>query len=553
MNPMRRQFGQQILHTAAGLGLQSVGAVGAMSAVGRSLAAGGLAASVAGAAQASATTQHVRALVVGTGYGGAVTAMRLAQRGIPVTLLEMGQLWNKPGKDGNIFCNSLKPDERAMWFSTQAAAVATSLFNIPIKIKVPYSAGVLDVLRAPNGAMDVYCGRGVGGGSLVNMAMLITPQREVLQGLMPTGFDVDDFLRRQCPKALGQLGANLIRPAYFEDSAYHRYARVNRAALARAGYTTDFLPSGYDFNYMEQEEAGLVPKSALGMEGGYGNNHGKRNLTKNYLADAVGTGLVSIRAMSSVKRIEQAPDGTYVVTVEEIDVMGNTVQRYELGCDHLFLAGGSMGTSEMLVRARETGTLPRLNSAIGTQWSANSDIFVVRGNPVWNPTGTKQSLVPATGFRTRDQDGRPVFSMNIPLPLVLESWANMNIVMTQNPELGSFGYDAATGRAVLKWNGQNAPAVRSAKFIFDRVNQAAGTHYRSDLFSGKTFADSTTYHPVGGCPLGKATDLFGRVAGHERLYVMDGALIPGALVANPALTVAALAERNIEHILQRDF
>ena len=40
--------------------------------------------------------------------------------------------------------------------------------------------------------------------------------------------------------------------------------------------------------------------------------------------------------------------------------------------------------------------------------------------------------------------------------------------------------------------------------------------------------------------------------GHERLYVMDGALIPGALVANPALTVAALAERNIENILQRD-
>ena len=95
--------------------------------------------------------------------------------------------------------------------------------------------------------------------------------------------------------------------------------------------------------------------------------------------------------------------------------------------------------------------------------------------------------------------------------------------------------------------------MRSTKFIFDRVNQAAGTHYRTDLFSGKTFADSTTYHPVGGCPLGKATDLFGRVHGHERLYVMDGALIPGALVANPALTVAALAERNIEHILQRDF
>lgn len=530
MNRTRRQFGQHVLHTAAALGLNAV----------------------AGSAQAaSLAAEHVRVLVVGTGYGGAVTAMRLAQQGVPVTMLEMGQLWNKPGKDGKVFCNSLKPDERAMWFSTRAAAVTTSLFNIPINITVPYAAGVLDVLRSPG--MEVYCGRGVGGGSLVNMAMLITPQREVLQSLMPAGFDVDDFLLRCYPRALTQLGANLIRPAYFEASAYHRYARVNRAAMARAGYTTDFLPSGYDFNYMEQEEAGLVPKSALGMEGGYGNNHGKKNLTTNYLADALGTGLVSIRAMSCVKRIAQEPDGRYVVTVEEIDPLGQVLRRYELGCDHLFLAGGSMGTADMLVRARETGSLPNLNRAVGTQWSANSDIFVVRGNPVWSPTGTQQSLVPATGFRARDQDGRPVFSMNIPLPLGIESWANMNIVMTQNPELGSFTYDAAANRAVLSWNGQNAPAVKSAKYIFDRVNKAAGTHYRTDLFSGKTFADSTTYHPVGGCPLGKATDLFGRVAGYERLYVMDGSLMPGALVANPALSVAAMAERNIEHILQRDF
>ena len=553
MNPTRRQFGQQVLSTAAGLGLHTVGATGASAAVGRGLVAGGLTAAVAASAEAAAATQRVRALVVGTGYGGAVTALRLAQHGVPVTMLEMGQLWDKPGADGKVFCNSLKPDERAMWFSTQAAAVITSFFNVPINIKVPYSAGVLDVIRAPNGAMDVYCGRGVGGGSLVNMAILITPQREVLRELMPVGFDVDDFLRRICPKALAQLNANFIRPAYFESSAYHRYARVNRAALARAGHTTEFLACGYDFSYMEQEEAGSVPKSALGMEGGYGNNFGKKDLTKNYLADAIGTGLVSIRAMTAVRRIEESPEGGYVVTVDEINASGVLLRRYAIACDNLFLAGGSMGTSEMLVRARETGTLPRLNAAVGTQWSANSDIFVVRGNPVWHPTGAKQSLVPATGFRARDQDGRHVFSMNVPLPMGVESWANMNIVMTQNPETGTFRHDAASGRVVLNWKDQNAPAVRSTKFIFDRVNQAAGTHYRTDLFSGKTFADSTTYHPVGGCPLGKATDLFGRVHGHERLYVMDGALIPGALVANPALTVAALAERNIEHILQRDF
>jgi len=544
----RRDFGQRILGVAAALGLNTVTGVGV---VGRTIAAGGLAATVAQASLAQASRERVRALVVGTGYGGAVTALRLAERGVPVTMLEMGRLWNTPGADGKVFCSNEHPDERAMWFSTQAAAVVTSFGGHPVNREVPYGAGVLALKRFSG--MDVYLGRGVGGGSLVNMAMLITPLREVLAEVMPAGFLVDDFLLRHCPKARAKLKANTIRPAYFESSPYHQYARTLRANLARAGYTTDFLPSGYDFAYMEKEEAGLVPKSALGNEGGFGNNFGKSSLDKNYLAEAMGTGRVTVRAMSSVKKIERAADRTWVVTVEEIDLVGNILRRYTIGCDYLFLAGGSMGTTEMLVRARQTGALPRLNAHVGTRWSANGDIFVCRANTADNPVGIAQSIVPATGFRTRDQNGRPLFSMSLPLPFPFESGISMSIVMPRNPETGSFTYDGAADQAVLNWSGQNAPAVASTQHVFDRVNSANGTSYRNDLFSGKVFSDAATYHAVGGVPLGRATDLYGRVAGYDRLYVTDGALIPGALAANPALTVAALAERNIENVLLRDF
>lgn len=548
MQESRREFGQRILATAAALGLNTVSAAGI---AGRTIAAGGLAAAVAQSSQAQTTRERVKVLVVGTGYGGAVTALRLAERGIAVTMLEMGRLWNKPGADGKIFCSNEHPDERAMWFSTQAAAVVTSFMGNPVNRTVPYGAGVLALKRFPG--MDVYLGRGVGGGSLVNIAMLITPLREVLAEVMPTGFVVDDFLLRHYPKAKAKLKANTIRPAYFESSPYHQYARTLRANVAKAGYATDLLPSGYDFAYMEKEEAGTVPKSALGGEGGFGNNHGKSSLDKNYIADAVGTGRVSIRAMTQVKKIERALDKTYIVTVEELDLVGNILRRYQIAADYLFLAGGSIGTTEMLVRARQTGTLPRLNSHVGTKWSANGDIFVCRQNTAENPVGLQQAIVPASGFRTRDQNNRPLFSMHLPLPFPFESGISMSIVMPRNPETGTFSYSAATDQAVLNWSGQNAPAVASAKFIFDKVNSANGTQYRTDLFSGKTFSDAATYHPVGGCPLGRATDLYGRVAGYDKLYVMDGSLIPGALAANPALTVAALAERNMEIILARDF
>jgi cholesterol oxidase len=71
--------------------------------------------------------------------------------------------------------------------------------------------------------------------------------------------------------------------------------------------------------------------------------------------------------------------------------------------------------------------------------------------------------------------------------------------------------------------------------VFDKINRAAGTDYTPDLFGGPVIGDRATYHPVGGCPLGRATDAHGRLLGYDRLYVMDGSLIPVGIGANPAL------------------
>jgi len=215
-----------------------------------------------------------------------------------------------------------------------------------------------------------------------------------------------------------------------------------------------------------------------------------------------------------------------------------------------------MGSTELLVRARERGDLPDLSADFGTFWGPNSDIFVARDNPVWTPTGATQCTVPATTFTTRDQFGKQFFSMIIPMPVGIETYVSFNIVMVDNvPVPGHFTYDAAKDSVDLQWDTeQSAPAVASTKHVFDTINTKAGSSYsQGDLFGGPTICNNATYHPVGGCPLGKATDSYGRVPQYPGLYVVDSSLIRVGLCANPSLTTAALAERNVERVLAEDF
>lgn len=89
--------------------------------------------------------------------------------------------------------------------------------------------------------------------------------------------------------------------------------------------------------------------------------------------------------------------------------------------------------------------------------------------------------------------------------------------------------------------------------MFDKISSANVTIYRYDLFDdSKIFADYFTYHPLGGCVLGEATDLYRRVKGYKNLYINDGSLISGSTGVNPFLTITALAERNIEEIIKSD-
>jgi cholesterol oxidase len=506
----------------------------------------------AGAARPAEDTGFSPAVVVGTGYGAAVTALRLGAAGVPTLMLEMGRLWDTAGPDGNVFCTMLDPDQRSMWFRRRTEApLATFLWLDVINRDITPYAGVLDRVHFPN--MDVYVGRGVGGGSLVNGGMAVIPQRSSFPDVLP-GVDPDEMYGVYFPRATAGLGVNSVDPAWFESTDCYRYARVARESARVAGYGTAFVPNVYDFGYMEREAAGLVPKSALHSEVIYGNNHGKRSLDKSYLPAALGTGNVTIQTLSEVTDIARQPDGTFVLTVTRIDPYGSVLSTREIGCRHLFLGAGSIGSTGLLLRARDTGALPELSPEIGQHWGNNGNVMTARANHVWDPTGAVQSGMPALGIDNRADPGNPVFAEIAPIPAGFETWVNLYLAITRTAERGSLGYDPAARRADLRWAaGQSAPSVASAKALFDRINRANGTVYRYDLFGGdKAFADDFCYHPLGGAALGRATDGYGRVRGYPHLYVTDGALIPGWVGVNPFVTITALAERNIERVLTED-
>ncbi|MFH9068956.1 GMC oxidoreductase [Streptomyces alboflavus] len=491
----------------------------------------------------------VPVVVIGTGYGGAVAALRLAEAGVDVHMLEMGMAWDTPGSDGKIFANTTSPDARSYWLRTRTKQPLSNFLGFPIDRDVPRHTGILDAEEF--GGIIVYQGRGVGGGSLVNGGMAVTPKRENFAAVLPS-VDAGEMYGTYYPRANAGLGVSVIDPAWFETAECYKYARVGRKHAQRSGFPFVFVPDVYDWDYMKREAAGTAPKSALAGEILYGNNHGKKSLQQTYLARARATGRVTVSPLHKVTSVTPAAAGGYTVTVDQIDTTGDTVATKAMTADKVFFAAGSVGTSKLLVKLRGTGALPHLNGEVGKGWGDNGNVMCGRANHLWDPTGSLQSAIPTAGIDNWAAGG--AFAEVAPLPTGIETYASFYLSITKNPHRAQFTWNAAAGRAELNWQtAWKQPSIDAAKTIFDKINAKEGTIYRTDLFGTyKIWGDHLTYHPLGGAVLGKATDNYGRLHGHPGLYVIDGALIPGNTSVNPFVTITALAERNIEKIIAAD-
>lgn len=481
-------------------------------------------------------TDHLPAIVIGSGFGAAITALRLAQSGTQVAVLERGSRWpNDPWR--NIFATDTIPDGRGFWYRATFTGVNRILMPID-----PFG-GVLDVSSYPG--IDVWRGACVGGGSVVCTGVMIEPEQRFFDQVFGGVVDYREMHDVYYPRVRETLRLSPI-PNDIYDSAAFAHARAWDQQVRAAGYAPQRTDGSWNWEVIRAELAGRsLPSATVGCSNLGNSNGAKFDLNQNYLRYAVDTGCAQIYPGHRVDAIGKEPD-RYTVAVTKLAPTGEVLGVRTLTCDKLFLAAGSVGTSELLVRARETGALPNLNEHIGEGWGSNGDVALAR--PANSLDMGMQGA--ASGGRILDEAGTPVSleSWFVPgaTPIDIGIVASLGIVLDDTR--GRFVYNPANGNVDLQWPLDGAAGyLARAREVNNKVICDCPSPARSILEADASF----TPHPLGGAVIGRATDAYGRVHGYRGLYVMDGAAIPGSTgTVNPSLTISALAERNIEQIIR---
>lgn len=533
-----------------------------------------------------ATAFDFDAIVIGSGFGGSVTAARLAEAHWKVLVLERGRRWLPKmmprGPDDDWFFDVDEPHKQNGWVDFRWF-----------------------------GDMSVAMGAGVGGGSLIYGNVSIVPPPETFakhwpreiswEGLQPYYKTVGQVLNVQ------EMPLNQVPP---------RYDAMKKGADAiGAGSRFMTVPLAVTFDprwsrddprpYEDDKSHKFI--NAQGREQGTCNHCGfcctgcklkaKNTLDYNYLAIAEDNG-ADIRPLHVVVSVEPV-DGGYRVHAEKIS--DGVREPLSFTARKVILSAGSLGSTEILLRSRdEKGSLPGISAALGKGWSSNGDFLTFSVHkekmlPTRSPT-----ISCAIDFLEGDgYDGAKIFIEDgalgdIPrayLDTALRSarrWLHagwyrrllgqlIRKVTSMNTAEHTIAWfaqsvDASSGTMTLQrpwyapWRKRLhldwdiAPSERSFEKVSELHKRLAAANNAIRTITPITWTllrDLTTPHPLGGCRMAASAaegvvDHRGEVFGYPGLYVADGAIIPFALGINPSRTIAALAERNVAIMLREN-
>ena len=484
------------------------------------------------------TREVHRAVVIGSGFGGGVTALRLAEAGVPVTLLERGIRW-QTGPNAETFPHPASPDKRILWHQSNP-----TLFGRPA-IFEPYT-GLLETVTGEN--MTAICAAGVGGGSLVYQGMTLQPEEAVFNTHFPEELDYARMGRVHYPRVARMLQVETA-PDELISSPNYEAARVFARNAARSGLPVSKIPMPIDWNFALAELRGEMKPSYTNGDGALGvNNGGKHSVDVTYIAAAEATGLVNVETLHQVTDVERAADGRWRVYVDRTDISGKILENKILTTDALVMAAGSMNTTKLLVRAAAPGRIRDLPDELGAGWGTNADRIYIWSDLAENFGATQGGPV-VYGSRNWDDphNAFTVIQASFP-PVAFDAHSTVMVGFGVSGDRGRFVYDSARGEAVLRWPKDGDSAIQQG-----HIGPAAQRIAAGGLLTDTNAILPSTWHPLGGACMNSVCDLDGRVLGQRGLYVLDGALLPGNSAAcNPSMTIAAVAERALENIVKDD-
>jgi cholesterol oxidase len=529
------------------------------------------------------------AVVIGSGFGGAVSACRLAQAGLSVCILERGRDYRSHPVPHD-YTNPL-----AGW-----------LYG--------HDTGLYDV-RA-TGEMIAVQGAGYGGGSLVYANVQMRPPADAFAS-WPS-----EYSRQVLDPYYDLVGYMLdIRP--LPDAFRHKSPKTSMMLIAaeRLGRKNEVYLPNLAVNFDGGAEPSANRHGALQTacthcgkcDAGCG-VRAKNTLDLNYLHLAEKAG-ADARTQCEARRVEPTPNG-YRVTYLAADGSESSIEGRAL-----FLCAGAINSTELLLRCRDQfGTLPALSPRLGEGYSGNGDFlaFIFEpdekivgegADPSKGPTITTSLLFDQGSDEHRRwfvlQEGgmpaalmpalqllHPQFPDLVPGPIaaapcievdgrsepvralsqlfgeeVQKSFARFS---QKRGDVGpvvllAMGRDRADGKLAL------TPITNHLRVLWGVRNnlplyntQARLCHDVADALGGELVLNPAwqylrrpvSVHNLGGCRMATSsaqgvTAPSGEVFGYPNLFVMDGAILPASTGVNPAHTIAAVAERNVEAFIHR--
>jgi cholesterol oxidase len=543
-------------------------------------------------------------VIVGSGYGGAIAASRLARARGPagkpsVCLLERGRE----------ILDDQFPD-------TSKSGRAQIRFEHNGKTHGPADG----LYRFYHGEeVTVLQGCGLGGTSLINANVSIRPDDRVfLDPRWPREIRDDHGTDSALDRGFARA-KEMLRPSAYPDNADHAPRAKYRAlvdAAAAIGASNKVMHPELNINWVPgRNHVGLYQGrcTSCGDCVGGCNVGAKNTLMTNYLPDAREHG-AEIYCGVSVSRIARRGDRWCVY----YQPVGFQRDKFDQGTHELFvtagvviLAAGTLGSTEIMLRSKAAG-LP-CSAKVGAGFSGNGDVLGFSYNTdrpvhsIGRGHGARPSNAPGptiTGaIDLRDgplEDGMIIEEGALPSSMhkllgaafaaaakltgtdtdqgawdkiteTLRTWASVfsaylgatrntgvYLVMAHEEDAGTFTLDPEGGIR-LRWPGLAGQDVfqRISDKLRALTTELGGTYVPSPLFTKHFGYDMITVHPLGGCVMAPdastgVVDHTGNVyagatgsACHDGLYIEDGSIVPRPLGANPLLTISALAERGV--------